>query len=59
MTNRERAADYARRAEAILSDPDKKLILHNGKGQVAGAHAALALYYQREADREERAVGRG
>jgi hypothetical protein len=49
-TNRDRAAEHAQQAETLLADAGKKL-QDQWKGSAAAAHAALALYYQREADR--------
>jgi hypothetical protein len=55
MTNRERSADFAARAEKLLNDSGK-----SGNAPVRGREAAqgtgyatLAVYFQREADREE------
>jgi len=52
MTNRERAQALADRAEQLADDATKGM---RGKSLQAGsagaAFAALALYYQREADR--------
>jgi hypothetical protein len=50
MSNREQAAEHVEQAEAILSD--KNVMVKNNRAAAAGAHATLALYYQREADRE-------
>jgi hypothetical protein len=49
MSNRERAAEHVEKAQEILAD--KNVMTKNNRAAAAGAHATLALYYQREADR--------
>ena len=53
MSNRERAAENVAKAEEILGD--KNVMVKNNRAAAAGAYAALALYYQREADRADEA----
>lgn len=54
MTNRELAAQHAAAAEKLVHEAEStwKGPVGAAKGSAASAHGALALYYQREADRE-------
>jgi hypothetical protein len=53
MTTSERAAEHARQAEELLDKASKNAPapVMGQLGSRATAHATLALYYQREAER--------
>jgi hypothetical protein len=51
MSNRERAAEHAAQAEKMLAQRAEQPNKDAARGALATAHATLALYYQREADR--------
>lgn len=57
MTNTERAADHAAKAEEQLAETEetrkrKQPNVYGAHAQIANVHATLALFYQREAERE-------
>lgn len=55
MTNRELAADYAAKAAKQVADAEKMRVpgvAGSAKASCASANATLAVFYQREADRE-------
>jgi hypothetical protein len=53
MSNAEKAAAHAAEAEELLAGSKTwKVVQQQAKGALAGAHATLALFYQREAERE-------
>jgi hypothetical protein len=54
MTNIEKAAEHVEKAEKLLAEGEKtwKGPVGAQKAASATAHASLALFYQREAERE-------
>ena len=52
MTNREQAASHVAQAEELLAEKPRDVHRSAMLAAQASAHATLAVYFQREADRE-------